>query len=74
MNPSLRNLFMNVLMRSENGGVLTQQKAERARAVRAEIGRRLREQYGAPPMPARLAELVSQIESPPAVRKKVPAA
>jgi hypothetical protein len=47
-----------------NSVLLSQQKAERARAVRVEIGRRLREQFGAgaPPMPTRLADLVRQIE------------
>jgi hypothetical protein len=47
-----------------NGVLLSQEKSERARAVRAEIGRRLREQYGAGalPMPVRLTDLVRQIE------------
>lgn len=47
-----------------NGVLLSLQEAERACALRAEIGRRLREQYGAvaPPMPDRLADLVRKIE------------
>ena len=52
----------------KNGVLLALEKAERARAVRAAIGRRLKEQYaaGAPPMPARLADLVRQSRGPPA--------
>jgi len=47
-----------------NGVLLTQEKAERARAVRAEIGRLLREQYEADvrPMSDRLADLIKNIE------------
>ena len=46
----------------KNSVLLRDEEADRMRHVRAEIGRRLREQYGAPPMSDRLADLVRKIE------------
>lgn len=47
-----------------NGVLLSREESDRRRQVRAEVGRRLLEQYGAdvPPMRDRLADLVRKIE------------
>jgi hypothetical protein len=48
-----------------NSPLLSQKKADHMKAVRAEIGRKLREQYGtatAQPLPNRLADLLRKIE------------
>jgi len=47
-----------------NGVLISRENAERMRHVRAEIGRRLREQYdvSAGPMSDRLADLVKKLE------------
>ena len=50
------------MRKNKNSVLLREEEADRMRHVRAEIGRRLREQYGAPPMPDRLADLARQIE------------
>jgi hypothetical protein len=49
----------------KNTALLREQEADRMRHVRAEIGRRLREQYGAPSMPHRLADLFKKLEGQP---------
>ena len=59
-------------MRRNN--VLSREKAANAARVRAEIGRRLRDEYDTTqPLPERLADLVGQIEGQPRLQRENPA-
>jgi len=55
-----------------NGILLSRENAAHRGHVRAEIGRRLREEYGlAQPMPDRLTELVGKFEARTAVELRL---